>query len=142
MPRPPDFLAGAVSGAPLLGKEDGAVPCPEASAAEEPELSRRGGRSPREVMWEKAEGRGCQGVGPPLLPARLTGAGANRPTGALASLPPPTGQLPHHADSSPAGHPLSQAPPCPPTPNQDSRISLQTSPVPLLSPSSPHPGGS
>lgn len=32
MPRPPDFLAGAVSGAPLLREEDGAVPCPEASA--------------------------------------------------------------------------------------------------------------
>lgn len=32
MPRPPDFLAGTVSGAPLLREEDGAVPCPEASA--------------------------------------------------------------------------------------------------------------
>lgn len=38
-------LAGAVSGAPLLGEEDGAVPGPQASAAGEPERSKRGSGS-------------------------------------------------------------------------------------------------
>ena len=44
----------------MLGEEDGAIPCPEASLA-------GGGagaeqvkdRSPRKVMWGEAEGRDC-----------------------------------------------------------------------------------
>lgn len=64
-------LAGAVSGAPLLGEEDGAVPGPQASAAGEPERSKRGSGS-REPT--------------------------DRSPGLLA---PAHGPLPHRADSAP-----------------------------------------
>lgn len=114
------------------------------------------GRRPRQVIWGKAEGRDCPGVGSLLLPARQTGSQLE-PTDWSPGLltPRPPGSFPTRLTPPQPATPSAQRHPCPlPQPQQSHFPADQpssTSPLPLLTqaacpeglpPRHPHPNPS